>query len=165
MDLLWAQKFVVSRAFCCFLWDIFRRGSGFWRGLFVHFGGRQIRWIHNDGQFWRQKFNSDGQFCASHTQTDTQTHRHTDTLIFFYSIDPFEIEFLRRNCTNFSLITLGSGNSQLDFPLSHHGGAAVGYYQAHGHIVAATPYSILIITSMTMHHALGLGKFPRAVAK
>ena len=33
--------------------------------------------------FGRQKFNSEGQFCASHTQT----HRHTDTLIFFYSID------------------------------------------------------------------------------
>ena len=28
--------------------------------------------------FGQQKFNSDWQFCASHTHTDTQTHRHTD---------------------------------------------------------------------------------------
>ena len=43
-------------------------------------------------------------------------------------------QFLCRNRTYFSESTLGSGNSQLDFPLSHHGGATVGYYQAHGHI-------------------------------
>jgi hypothetical protein len=53
----------------------------------------------------------------------------------------------------------------LDFPLSHHGGAAVGYYQARGHIATGPTYTILIITSMTMYHALGLGKFRRAVAK
>jgi len=53
----------------------------------------------------------------------------------------------------------------LTLPSPHQGGAAVGYYQAHGHIAAAPPYSILIITSMTMYHALGLGKFQRAVAK
>jgi hypothetical protein len=50
-------------------------------------------------------------------------------------------------------------DSLLTLPSPHHGGAAVGYYQAHGHIAAAPPYSILIITSMTMYHALGLGKF------
>ena len=48
----------------------------------------------------------------------------------------FEIEFPRRNLTYFSESTLGSGNSQLDFPLSHHGGAADGCYHAHGHIAA-----------------------------
>ena len=46
----------------------------------------------------------------------------------------FEIECLRRNCTYFSESTLGSGNSQLDFLLSHLGGAAAGCYQSHSHI-------------------------------
>jgi len=29
------------------------------------------------------EFNSDGQFCASDRHTDTQTDRHTDTLLIF----------------------------------------------------------------------------------
>ena len=37
----------------------------------------------DNGQFWPQKFNSDGQFCASDTQTDT----HTDTLLIFIPVD------------------------------------------------------------------------------
>ena len=37
--------------------------------------------------FGRQKFDSDGQFCASDRHTDTQTDRHTDTLLIFISID------------------------------------------------------------------------------
>jgi hypothetical protein len=49
----------------------------FWRETYIR---RNSYMMDN---FGRQKFNSDGQFCASHTQT----HRQTDTLIFFITIE------------------------------------------------------------------------------
>ena len=33
--------------------------------------------------FGRQKFDSDGQFCASDRHTDTQTHGHTHLLLLY----------------------------------------------------------------------------------
>ena len=67
----------------------------FWRVCLVSFWREQTYvGIHMDN-FGRQKFDSDGQFCASDTLTDTQTDtqtdrhtdRHTDTLLIFISID------------------------------------------------------------------------------
>ena len=48
----------------------------------------------------------------------------------------------------------------------HHGGAAAGYYQAHGHWAyhRRTGHAYLISTSMVMYHALGLGQIRWAVA-
>ena len=71
--------------------DVYKVGStGRWLGIF-NFGGfvsflaglfgfilagTDIR-RNSYGQFWSTKIQSDGQFCASDTQTDTHTHTHT----------------------------------------------------------------------------------------
>ena len=55
----------------------------FLAGLFGFIlAGTDRRRIHMDN-FGRQKFDSDGQFCAS----DRHTDRHTDTLLIFISIE------------------------------------------------------------------------------
>ena len=55
---------------------------------FVILAGTDLR-RNSYGQFWSTKIQSksDGQFCASDTQTDTQTDTHTDTLLIFISIE------------------------------------------------------------------------------
>ena len=60
------------------LWFVILAGLyPFWRVCLVSFWREQTYvGIHMDN-FGRQKFDSDGQFCASDTQTDTQTHRQT----------------------------------------------------------------------------------------
>ncbi len=70
------------------LWFVILAGLyPFWRVCLVSFWREQTYvGIHMDN-FGRQKFDSDGQLCASDTQTDTQTDRHTDTLLIFISID------------------------------------------------------------------------------
>ena len=65
------------------LWFVILAGLyPFWRVCLVSFWRETYirRNSYMMDNFGRQKFNSDGQFCASHTQTHTQTDGHTHLL-------------------------------------------------------------------------------------
>ena len=67
-----------SGFYCRWLWFVILAGLYlFWRVCLVSFWREQTYvGIHMDN-FGRQKFDSDGQFCASDTQTDRQTDTRT----------------------------------------------------------------------------------------